>query len=129
MSLGSADLCLGFLASSLVPEQAVMMGPLLMAGLTDGPRTIAADPAAVPRLLSDLPSRGLFSLLVSARDPPQILRRQGLQLGVVAVEDLEPSLDAAFRLLRRDSRHVLQQHPETSLCVLLHLQINLQMRH
>ena len=78
--------------------QAVVMGPLVMAGLTDGPRQIQADPSAVAELLSEVPAGGL----VEIRLPEQAsshLRCSGRKVEV-AGNGTVPSLYGSWQLRR-----------------------------
>ena len=56
--------------------QAIMVGPLLMAGLTEGSRRLVADPGAVATLLSDLSSDSLVEISIEG-DASRRLRHAG----------------------------------------------------
>lgn len=86
------------------PLQAVMMGPLLMAGLTHGDRSIEADPGKVADLLTDVSSKGLASLVLPAADPPMHIRHDGNILRADMTR-AATSLDGTFRLLSLDDRY------------------------
>lgn len=83
--------------------QAVMMGPLLMAGITNGSRSIQADPSKVAELLTDVSSKGLVSLTIPG-DLPLHIRHDGDMLRAKTMNSAAYSLDASFRLLSRDNR-------------------------
>ncbi|CAL8460830.1 g361 [Coccomyxa elongata] len=92
---------------------AVMMGPLLMAGLTHGPRSIEADPRKVADLLTDVSSKGLASLVFSAADPPMHIRHDGTMLRADTTRAAS-SLDSTFRLLSLNDRDPEQFAPAAS---------------
>lgn len=94
------------LVKGMLPHmQAIMMGPLLMAGLTNGPRSIEADPSRISELLTDVSNEGLVSLAVPG-DVPEHIRHSGAMLSAVSSIDAPLSLDATFRLLRVHDRSV-----------------------
>lgn len=78
--------------------QAVMMGPLVMAGLTDGPRQIQADPSAVADLLSEVPAGGLVEVRLE-QDTSSHLRCNGRRVGVAGTGTV-PSLYGSWQLRR-----------------------------
>jgi len=80
------------------PVQAVMVGPLVMAGLTDGPRQIEADPSAVAELLSDVPSSSLVELRPNGKASGR-LRYTGSDVEV-AGNGTVPSLYDSWQLRR-----------------------------
>ncbi len=80
------------------------MGPLLMAGLTHGPRSIEADPGKVPDLLTDVSTKGHASLVIPAADPPMHIRHDGTTLRADMTRAAS-SLDSTFRLLSLDDRY------------------------
>ena len=75
-----------------------MMGPLVMAGLTDGPRQIQADPSAVAELLSEVPAGGLVEIRLEM-DTFSHLRCSGRRVGV-AGDRVVPSLYGSWQLRR-----------------------------
>ena len=56
--------------------QAIMVGPLLMAGLTEGSRRLVADPDTVASLLSDVSSESLVEIGIGG-DASSRLRHAG----------------------------------------------------
>ena len=78
--------------------QAVMMGPLVMAGLTDGPRQIQADPSAVAGLLSEVPAGGLVEVSLK-EDASSHLRCAGRKVEI-AGKGTVPSLYGSWQLRR-----------------------------
>ena len=76
--------------------QAVMMGPLVMAGLTEGPRQIQADPGAVAELLSEVPAGGLVEIRL-ADQASSYLRSSGRKVEV-AGNGTVPSLYGSWQL-------------------------------
>ena len=94
------------------------MGPLLMAGLTDGERGIAADPAAVADLLSDVTNEGLVSIRIPG-DVPTYLCREGSRL-VLCTNATVPGLDAVFRIMQENDRHAFVSNYAPFSQTLLH---------
>ncbi len=78
--------------------QAVMMGPLVMAGLTEGTRQIQADPSAVAELLSEVPAGGLVEIRL-AEQTSSYLRCRGRKVEV-AGKGTVPSLYGSWQLRR-----------------------------
>ena len=78
--------------------QAVMMGPLVMAGLTDGPRQIQADPSTVAELLSEVPAGGLVEIRF-ADQMSSYLRRSDRKVEVAGKGTI-PSLYGSWQLRR-----------------------------
>lgn len=72
-----------------------MAGPLVMAGLTDGPRYIQADPQTVAEMLSDIPSGGLVEIKLAECVPS--LRHSGRAV-YTAPSGTAPSLYSAWQL-------------------------------
>ena len=79
------------------------MGPLLMAGITNGSRSIQADPSKVADLLTDISSQGLASLTIPG-DQPLHIRHEGDIMRTETTNSAAYSLDATFRLLSLDDR-------------------------
>lgn len=79
-----------------LPLQAIMAGPLVMAGLTDGSRTIQADPGAVAELLSPLASGGLVELRLGGKVSDR-LRHSGRSVQV-ASDSVAPALYDSWQL-------------------------------
>lgn len=98
------------------PLQAVMMGPLTMAGLTDGSRKITANASDLASLVSDVKEEGLVSLklLGASRTPlgttqgtpTQHLQHTGekFKLGEVAGSNAA-KMSATFRIVQLDPRY------------------------
>ena len=78
--------------------QAVMMGPLVMAGLTEGPRQIQADPAAVAGLLLDVSMGGLVQVRLGS-EASSHLRCAGGEVEVAGNWTV-PSLYGSWQLRR-----------------------------
>ena len=97
--------------------QAVMIGPLTMAGLTDGSRKITANASDLASLVSDVKEEGLVSLrLLDASDvplgnplgtPTHHLQHTGenFQLGEVTGSNAA-KMAATFRVVQLDQRYV-----------------------
>ena len=85
--------------------QAIMAGPFVMAGMTDGSRLVVAEPESVAARISNaMPSMGLVSLRVTPRNTSRAvggaqsyLRRVGQRLAVgLPGKNL---MEATFRLV------------------------------
>ena len=79
-----------------LPLQAIMTGPLVMAGLTDGSRTLQADPGAVAELLSPLPSGALVELRLGGNVSDR-LRHSGRSVQI-AGDSVTPVLYDSWQL-------------------------------
>ena len=98
------------------PLQAVMMGPLTMAGLTGGSREITANASDLASLVTDVKEEGLVSLkLLGASSTPlgttqgtptQHLQHTGekFKLGQVAGSNAA-KMSATFRIVQLDQRY------------------------
>ena len=84
------------------------MGPLLMAGLTHGPRSIEANPDKVADLLTDVSCKGLVSLLLPAAGSPMHIRHDGTMLWAVNTTAAS-SLDSTFRFLSAEDRYAQER--------------------
>lgn len=94
--------------------QAVMLGPLLMAGLTDGSRQITANASNLAPLVSDVNTTGLVSLraLHPSMKPPgtpqRYLQHTGVQVLVATVSDSNAgAMAATFRVVQMLDRETV----------------------
>ncbi|KAK9805585.1 hypothetical protein WJX72_006497 [[Myrmecia] bisecta] len=88
--------------------QSVMMGPLVMAGLTPDTRTIALDPATLASHVSDVATQGLVSIRVApadqhsphSMDRSMYLRHSASAVVAAPLSDIHSPMDATFRLVK-----------------------------
>lgn len=76
-----------------------MIGPFVMAALTDGQHSIQADPKNIAKLVQNVSTDGL----VSFKQPDGTFLKQSGVSGIssVAREDCLPLMECTFRLLER----------------------------
>ena len=83
--------------------QAVLVGPLLMAGVTDHDRNIQGDPEKVSDMVHEVSREGLVSLTTASGE--LALHNSHGQASLVLTTACQPAMDCSFRLVQPITRY------------------------